>query len=78
MSQDKHKTSIGGQAVMEGVMMRGPYKTAIAVRKSDGEIVTKIDDIGTKKRNKIIAITVVITLLSTSIVSVLSMIVSAF
>lgn len=32
----------------------------------------------TKKRNKIIAIAVVITLLSTSIVSVLSMIVSAF
>ena len=32
----------------------------------------------TKKRNKISAITVVITLLSTSIVSVLSMIVSAF
>lgn len=32
----------------------------------------------TKKRNKIIAITVVITLLSTSIVSVLSMIASAF
>lgn len=34
-----HKTSIGGQAVMEGVMMRGPKKIAIAVRKSDGEIV---------------------------------------
>ena len=34
-----HKTSIGGQAVMEGVMMRGPKEIAIAVRKSDGEIV---------------------------------------
>ena len=33
-----HKTSIGGQAVMEGVMMRGPHKIAIAVRKPDGEI----------------------------------------
>ena len=33
-----HKTSIGGQAVMEGVMMRGPKKIAIAVRKPDGEI----------------------------------------
>lgn len=59
MSQDKHKTSIGGQAVMEGVMMRGPYKTAIAVRKSDGEIVTKIDDIGTKKRNKILKLPII-------------------
>ncbi len=33
-----HKTSIGGQAVIEGVMMRGPRKIAIAVRKPDGEI----------------------------------------
>lgn len=34
-----HKTSIGGQAVMEGVMMRGPKEIATAVRKSDGEII---------------------------------------
>ena len=31
-------TSIGGQAIMEGIMMRGPKKTAIAVRLSDGRI----------------------------------------
>ena len=31
-------TSIGGSAVMEGVMMRGPKEIATAVRKSDGEI----------------------------------------
>ncbi len=29
------KTSIGGQAVIEGVMMRGPEKIATAVRKPD-------------------------------------------
>jgi len=34
-----HMTSIGGQAVLEGVMMRGPKEIATAVRKSDGEIV---------------------------------------
>ena len=34
-----HITSIGGQAVIEGVMMRGPKETAIAVRKPDGEII---------------------------------------
>ncbi len=34
-----HKTSIGGQAVMEGVMMRGPKEIATAVRKSNGEII---------------------------------------
>jgi len=40
--QDKnasHITSIGGQAVIEGVMMRGPKEIATAVRKSDGSIV---------------------------------------
>lgn len=31
-------TSIGGSAVMEGVMMRGPKEIATAVRKPDGEI----------------------------------------
>src|SRR5918999_91659 len=30
---------IGGQAVLEGVMMRGPGHWALAVRKPDGEIV---------------------------------------
>ncbi len=35
-------TSIGGQAVMEGVMMRGPKDIAISVRKPDGEIITDI------------------------------------
>lgn len=32
------KTSIGGQALIEGIMMKGPYKTAMAVRKKDGSI----------------------------------------
>ncbi|RPI03050.1 MAG: DUF1385 domain-containing protein [Calditrichaeota bacterium] len=35
------KITVGGQAVMEGVMMRGPENVAIAVRKSDGSIVVK-------------------------------------
>lgn len=37
------KTSIGGQALIEGVMMKGPSKTAIAVRKPSGEIELKVD-----------------------------------
>lgn len=43
MSNEKvlHKTSIGGQAVLEGIMMKGPKKTCIAVRKPDGTIVTE-------------------------------------
>jgi uncharacterized protein YqhQ len=31
-------TAIGGQAVLEGVMMRGPSNWSVAVRKPDGEI----------------------------------------
>src|ERR671939_2007527 len=30
--------TVGGQAVLEGVMMRGPSNWAVAVRKPDGEI----------------------------------------
>ena len=33
------KTSIGGQALLEGIMMRGPEKTAMAVRHTSGQIV---------------------------------------
>jgi len=43
MSEVK-KTSIGGQAVIEGVMMRGPFKTCVSVRKPNGEITTKITE----------------------------------
>ena len=35
----RRKTSIGGQALMEGIMMRGPKMTAMAVRNTKGEIV---------------------------------------
>ncbi len=34
----RRRTSIGGQALMEGIMMRGPAKNAMAVRKPSGEI----------------------------------------
>lgn len=37
-------SNIGGQAVMEGVMMRNGGKYAVAVRKPDGEIAVKVDD----------------------------------
>lgn len=56
---EKHITSIGGQAVMEGVMMRGPHKTAVAVRKPDGEITVKVDENGTKKKNKILKLPII-------------------
>lgn len=38
-SKPVHLTSIGGQALIEGLMMMGPNNIAIAVRKPDGEII---------------------------------------
>lgn len=35
-SQEKFKTMIGGQALIEGIMMRGPKLDAIAIRNKDG------------------------------------------
>jgi uncharacterized protein YqhQ len=40
MSQEK-EIIVGGQAVIEGVMMRAPNSYAVAVRRQDGSIVTK-------------------------------------
>ena len=39
----KQFTSIGGQAVIEGVMMRSPNAFVVAVRKPSGEIVLRKD-----------------------------------
>ena len=44
------KTSIGGQALMEGIMMRGPVTTAMAVRNPQGEIVLETYPTVGKKR----------------------------
>lgn len=54
-----HKTSIGGQAVIEGVMMRGPEKIATSVRKPDGEIECEIKDIGQKRKNKFLKLPII-------------------
>ena len=41
------KTTIGGQAVIEGITMKGPKKTCLAVRKPDNEIVFRESETGT-------------------------------
>lgn len=48
---DTKEIKIGGQAVMEGVMMRSPHYYAVAVRNPQGEIVIKADEVNsvTKK-----------------------------
>ena len=39
------RTTIGGQALIEGIMMRGPEKQAIAVRDRQGEIVLTTEEL---------------------------------
>src|SRR5512142_3406451 len=41
MSSEEVSLPVGGQAVLEGVMMRSPHALAIAVRRPDGTIVLK-------------------------------------
>lgn len=42
-TKEKFRTTIGGQALIEGIMMRGPEKDAIVVRK-DGQLEIEIKD----------------------------------
>ena len=39
------KTSIGGQALLEGILMRGPEKQSIVCRLADGTLQTKLEDV---------------------------------
>ena len=49
------RTSIGGQALLEGIMMRGPGRSSIAVRKPDGGIMLETEETAplSKKINRI-------------------------
>lgn len=51
------RTTIGGQALIEGILMRGPEKQAIVVRKPDGDLVTKVDELHLiKERHPILGV----------------------
>src|SRR5665647_2843525 len=51
------KTSIGGQALIEGIMMRGPGSISIAVRAPNGEIVIENKNLSiTLNRTKVLKI----------------------
>ena len=39
------RTSIGGQALIEGILMRGPEKQAIVVRNQDGQLIEKTENL---------------------------------
>ncbi len=49
MSKEKFKTSIGGQALLEGIMMKSPTKGCMAIRQPNGEIYIEQWDIEPKK-----------------------------
>ena len=54
-SEEKESLAVGGQAVIEGIMIRSPHKIATAVRRKNGEI--EIDSypyIPFTKRNKLL------------------------
>ncbi|MCY6485609.1 DUF1385 domain-containing protein [Clostridium aestuarii] len=56
----KKNCSVGGQAVIEGVMMRGGKGVATAVRKTDGEIAVDFQDIKPlSKKNKFFSLIIV-------------------
>lgn len=61
MKREKTKliTSIGGQALMEGIMMRGPKKSTVAVRKADGSVeLEEIQPLNLTKKYKILRLPV--------------------
>ena len=47
------KTSVGGQALMEGIMMRGPKKICVAVRRPDGTLDMTYEDVKHHRWQKI-------------------------
>ncbi len=56
MSKKNFKTTIGGQALIEGIMMRGPQKTAIVVRAPDG-IQSKVEEtVSPKKKYPVLGV----------------------
>lgn len=55
----RRKTSIGGQALMEGIMMRGPKKSTMAVRRPNGEMVLEDADIKPMFKGPIVKIPII-------------------
>ncbi len=48
--RDANPTKMGGQAVMEGIMMKGADRSAVAIRRSDGTINIKEEPLPPKKK----------------------------
>ena len=48
------RTIIGGQALIEGILMRGPDKSSIVVRREDGSLVEKTEPLNNSNRSPIL------------------------
>ena len=60
MSKKQHITSVGGQALIEGVMMQGPKGIATAVRKTDNSILVEYHDFKhLKDKNKFFGLPII-------------------
>ncbi len=57
--KQQHKTSIGGQALIEGIMMKGPKGTAMSVRMPDGTIETELEEDNNQGKKTIYKIPIV-------------------
>ena len=68
MKKEKFKTSVGGQALIEGIMMRGPRQVCTAVRRPDGGIETKLDPVTTFSWQKIPLVRGVLSMIESLIV----------
>lgn len=76
-SQEKFKTMIGGQALIEGILMRGPEKQAIVVR-SKGELHTKVEALKPAKRaGKILFLRGIVNFLASNVAGVKALMYSA-
>ncbi|ABK60938.1 DUF1385 domain-containing protein [Clostridium novyi] len=68
------KVSVGGQAVIEGVMMRGSKGVATAIRKSNGDIEVEFDEIEPlTKKNKVFSLPIIrgfVTLIDSLIIGI--------
>lgn len=57
---DKKYANVGGQAVMEGIMMKSPKKSVLAVRDPSGNIVTEeVKDFSIRKKCKLFRLPII-------------------
>lgn len=58
--REEQSCDVGGQALIEGVMMRSPWRLAMAVRRPDGSIVLKVrEEVPLTRRNHFFSLPII-------------------